>query len=530
MKKLNKWFFTGLIVIALLPILPGIILALGAMSPILIVLIFFGVAYKFWPGFAPIRWLADFLSGIVSGIARGISFLFGAVPFPSFGSARFMNGFDRWGLIGRSQKGLLIDGNKYRLSEKASFESVLTVGGMGRGKTSIFLIPNLLTAADASYVVTDTSGEIYERTSGYLASKGYQIKVLNLMDMNRSDQYNPLVQARSYTDLSLLAGTLIRSAYPNSGSDQQFWNAGAEKLTRVFINCLSNHGNPYYQNLANIRHLIANFDTHHSPPGQLGRMDQFVLQNTQSDPSTFADYQAIANGNPKTIASILTTADVALSPLGDPALANLLSANTIDFSDLRQRKTIIYVMVRQQQLTHYQFLLNLFYTDLINSLLGSLANTDRPVYLLLDEFGHLQIPQFDVFSTTARKYRVGFWIFLQSLAQLEARYGRDRAKITLDGLQTEIYLPGSNLTTARSIEQRLGTLMSAHSKAAKPLMNADQIIRMKDNQALLLHSNKRPMLMKTRPYFRNRGLRSRASRNPKQLPSVQINSCSLIQI
>ena len=195
------------------------------------------------------------------------------------------------------------------------------------------------------------------------------------------------------------------------------------------------------------------------------RLDQFVLNNTQTDPSTFTDYQAIANGNPKTISSILTTADVALSPLGDPAVANLLADNTIDFADLRQRKTIIYVMVRQQQLGHYQFLLNLFYTDLINSLLNSLSQIDRPVYLLLDEFGHLQIPGFDVFSTTARKYKVGFWIFLQSLAQLETRYGRDGAKIITDGLQTEIYLPGVDLGTAHTLEQRLGQLSTANGKA-----------------------------------------------------------------
>jgi len=530
MKKFNKWFFIVIVVIALIPILPGIIPALGAIAPILVVLVFFGVAYKFWPGFRPIGWLADILSGIVSGFATAIGFLFGAIPLPGQSNARFMNSFDRWGLIGKGQSGLLIDGHKNRLSEKASFESVLTVGGMGRGKTSTFLIPNLLTATNASYVVTDTSGEIFDRTSGDLVSKGYQIKVLNLMDLSRSDKYNPLAKALNYTDLSLLAGTLIRSAYPNASSDQQFWNAGAEKLIRIFVNCLANHGDPAFQNLANVRHLIANFDTHHSPPGKLSRMDNFVLNNTQNDPSTFADYQAISNGNPKTIASILTTADVALAPLGDPALANLLSANTIDFTDLRNRKTIIYVLVRQQQLTHYQFLLNLFYTDLINSLLSSLANIDRPVYLLLDEFGHLQIPQFDIFSTTARKYRVGFWIFLQSLAQLEARYGRDIARIILDGLQTEIYLPGADLATARSIEQRLGTLASANGKSSKPLMNADQIIRMKDNRALLLHSNKRPMLMKTRPYFKIGNYVRKSKQAPYQLATNLHHNFRLIQL
>ena len=97
-------------------------------------------------------------------------------------------------LLNRWHKGFLIDGHKRRLSQKVSFQSVLAVGGMGTGKTSTLVLPNLYTLAneELSFVVTDTSGELYEQSSQYLADKGFNIVTFNLMDVHASERYNPL--------------------------------------------------------------------------------------------------------------------------------------------------------------------------------------------------------------------------------------------------------------------------------------------------------------------------------------------------
>lgn len=527
----NKGFLKWILIIGLIPVVPGLIVSIGSASPLLLLIILLFLAYKFIPGFRPFSMtfsaIGTVLRGIGYAIALPFAFLAGRIPIGQRG-ARFMPFYERFGLIGVGEKGFLVDGHRLRLSEKASFESIITVGGMGRGKSSTFVIPNLLTLDGPSFVVADTSGEIYDRTSGDLARRGYQIKVLNLMDMTASDQYNPLARLKTFTELSQAAGILIRAAYPNPSPEQQFWNAGAEKLIRVFVNCLHNLGHPDHINLPNIRHLIANFDNHLTPAGQLSKIDRFVLGATQNDPATFTDYQALANGNAKTISSMVTTADVALSPLGDPDLSRLLAGNSIDFGELRRRKTVLYILVKQQQMSHYLFLLNLFYTDLFDSLLNSTTNIDRPVYLLLDEFGHLQIPNFQVFATTARKYRVGFWIFLQSLAQLESRYGRDDAKTILEGLQTEIYLPGIGYDTAQWLERRMG--QAQNGKQQKPLMTADEIIRMKDKHALMLHSNKRPVKLKTKPYFKQGGMARKSKRPPAALPTIPPGQSPLVPL
>jgi hypothetical protein len=50
-------------------------------------------------------------------------------------------------------------------------------------------------------------------------------------------------------------------------------------------------------NLANVKHLIAQFDAHLPQAGQLSRIDQLVLDATRGDPSTFSDYQGFTGGN-----------------------------------------------------------------------------------------------------------------------------------------------------------------------------------------------------------------------------------------
>lgn len=448
-------------------------------------------------------------------------------------SARWMGLIEQKLLLNRWHRGFVVDGRNKRLSEKKSFQSVLTVGGMGRGKSSTLVIPNLLTLDDCSFVISDTSGELFELTSGYLAKKGYTIRVFNLMDTRKSERYNPLAALSGYTDIAQAAHVIVRSSLSNQGEDA-FWRAGAEKLIRILIQCLQNRGEPEVTNLANVRHLLNNFDSLRG--GATSRIDQFVIESTLQDPSTYDDYKGFLSGNSRTIESFISTADVALSALGNPDIAALTSSSSIDFAALRKRKTALYIIARQQDLRFYGFLLNLFYTNLFNSLISERDSSHLPVYLLLDEFGHLILPDFAIFATTARKYRVAFWVFLQSFTQLESRYGEKEAHTIREGLQTEIYLPGIGIDTAQELERRMGTVKipidrgsGATTHVNENLIDAQEIIQMKDNEVLIVHSNKSPLLVNTTPYYRQRTLLKAANHPSYPLPiTPELRHLSLV--
>lgn len=527
--KFNKILIIIIVVLALLPVIPALLVAL---SPVAVLLIVLGGVVGLRPlrrvVFGLIGGIVNAVSGILNGIGRALGLSLGWLFTGGDKSAKFMGGFEKARLLSSRNQGILIDGKSARLSEAASYESVLIQGGMGRGKTSTFVMPNLLMPPKTrpSFVVTDTSGEIFQNSSGYLASLGYQVRVLNLMDPSRSETYNPLARATRPQEIAELAKTLVQSSTGQIGHlpNDPFWQQAAEKLIRIMAQCLLNQPDARLRNLANLRHLITGFDAHVVPNGQLGKIDDFVLASTQSDQSTYQAYKAFVQGNLKTIQSVLMSADVALDPIATPEMAALTATNSFDFSELRQRPTVIYVIVNQTQMELYAFLLNLFYAELFRSLLRNQQNPGRPVWLLLDEAGHLSIPGFEVFGTTARKYKVAFTLFLQSMAQLESRYGPLGARTIQEALATEIYLPGMALDTARSLEARLGR------RAKAPLMAANELIRMKDNQALLLQSNNLPVILKTKRYFNRASLQRRSAKAPAVLPTNPSGHPPLIQL
>lgn len=70
--------------------------------------------------------------------------------------------------------------------------NVLVVGGSGAGKTFSYCKPNVM-QANSSYVILDPKGEILRDTGYLLKLKGYEVKVLDLINMDKSHCYNPFV-------------------------------------------------------------------------------------------------------------------------------------------------------------------------------------------------------------------------------------------------------------------------------------------------------------------------------------------------
>jgi hypothetical protein len=97
-------------------------------------------------------------------------------------------------LLSRWEKGFNLTGRR-SLSVKLSYQNALIVGGTGVGKSSILLIPSLMTM-QGSFVVHDPSGELYMRSTGYLNEKGYEVKILNFARPEASSGYNPLQRAQ----------------------------------------------------------------------------------------------------------------------------------------------------------------------------------------------------------------------------------------------------------------------------------------------------------------------------------------------
>lgn len=423
------------------------------------------------------------------------------------GRARWMNGRERQAYLSAGHDGLAFGAGR-RLSREESAKNLVLLAPTGSGKTTRYVIPNLLQLT-GSAVVTDPSGEIYRATSGALARRGYRIQVLQPAAPEGSLGFNPLACFASAQELRRLATILCESGE----TSERFWTIGAVNILTLCLKVLSAIGDARYLNLANARWLLNHIGTESESMRRT-----FARFLGEAD---FADFSAFLAQDPKVSASLLSSARAALDLWSDPEVAKLTAAHTVEIERLRRQETVIYLIVPEHKIRYFSVILNLFYTACFEHCLsawdeGSPAANARllPVSFFLDEFGNLgRIDNFAGIITTLRKRRCSVSLILQEKAQLEALYGRlDAQTIFSGGCGHKLFFSGLDTETCRSLEQALGqntvydTYYEGVSEHARvlgvPLRRADEIRMLPPDQAILLSGREPPALLTIPPYFR----------------------------
>ena len=123
-----------------------------------------------------------------------------------------------------------LDGRKHRRNL-----NLLICGGSGAGKTRFFAKPNVM-QCNSSMVILDPKGEIVRDTGELLEKKGYSVKVLDLINMDKSHCYNPFVYLKNDNDVQKLVTNLFKSTTPKgSQSNDPFWDTAASMLLLSLI-------------------------------------------------------------------------------------------------------------------------------------------------------------------------------------------------------------------------------------------------------------------------------------------------------
>tara|TARA_R110002096_G_scaffold24760_41_gene78143 strand:+ start:2628 stop:4163 length:1536 start_codon:yes stop_codon:yes gene_type:complete len=443
-------------------------------------------------------------------------------------SSRFLRWWEQRRFMHGAKRGLLIDGHGKRLSEHDSFQHLALISPTGGGKTTSYIVPNLLTLDNCSIVVTDPSGELYNATSGYLARKGFTLRVLNLQEPSKGFGYNPVAKANSFAEIDKLANILIRSSNPVTRPGDDVWYSQPAALISIFLRCLKNTGHSEWQNLHNVLHLIQNWDC--SSENRRSLVRDFVACYALEDQAILNQFKGFVAGNPKMVASFITMATDALKLLNNPEIAAMMSRDEFDFHALRREKTVVFLVVPETDANLYRFILNTFWSQFFDAQKESRYKSEGyPVYCLMDEFGHSRIPDFATISTTIRKYHVSLSIILQSVAQLREQYGPNDANTILSGgMRSKLFYSGLDLETSQMVEQMLGrkrvALQSGLGHREEALLGADRIRRLWSDEAIYVLSNEEPTLLRTTPFFRNPKLKRRTRLPAEPLPSSRRTS------
>ena len=410
-------------------------------------------------------------------------------------------------------------------------KNVLVFGGSGSGKSAAYVKPNILQKL-GSYVITDPKGELYRETSGYLKANGYNVKVLNLVDPQFSNRYNPLAHIRDYSDVDIIAHTIVAGGEGDGGgkSADPFWDNTAKMLLKACIYYVISVLPEEERNLSSCLNIVRAGGSDESI------FDRLFVGELKPDHPGRKEYEGIRVGADKTKQSIAISLVSKLSHFDSPNMQRLTTSNDIDFEELGEKKTAVYVISPDSHST-YNYILTIFYGQLLQRLY---ALADRcggalhqPVYLLLDEFANIgKIPDFNQKLSTSRSRLISMSIIVQSIDQLIDLY-KDLHENIIANCDTQLFLGSQSIKTCEYFSKSLGqTTLTFQTKSknrdekdaktqsytygeqrqGRELMTIDELKRMPYDDMIILIRGLKPIYTKKAWYFKFHPERDNAKR------------------
>lgn len=340
--------------------------------------------------------------------------------------------------------------------------NVLVIGGTGSGKTRYYVKPNLM-QMHSSYVITDPKGLIVKECGKMLAENGYKVRILNLIDMEQSDKYNPFNYIRNEKDILKLITNLIKntnSAQNKSADD--FWEKAETALLQALFGYVFYEAAPEERNIKTVMQMIQLAEVHEEDENFQSPLDIMFEELKAEKPDHFAckQYHIFKLAAGKTAKSILVSLGVRLSPFYISALENLVSDDTIELDTIGSQKTALFVIISDSDHT-FNFMAAIMYQQLFDILFHKADNEyggrlPFHVRFLLDEFANIgQIPNFEVYVATMRSREISVNVILQNVAQLKGIY-KDHWETITGNCDTLLFLGGKEQSTLEYISKMIG--------------------------------------------------------------------------
>lgn len=407
-----------------------------------------------------------------------------------------------------------LDGRRHRRNL-----NTLVIGGSGAGKTRFFGKPNLM-QCNTSFVVLDPKGEQLRDVGNLLEKEGYVIKVVDLINMNRSHCYNPFRYIKDDKDVLKLITNLIRNTTPKgSQTNDPFWEKSETALLEALCLYLLHEAPEEEQNFTMVMEMIAAAEVKEDDEEYQSPLDELFERLEIRNPNSLAlkQYKIYKQAAGKTAKSILISVGVRLSAFNLESIASLTAIDELELDLVGERKTAIFAVIPDNDST-FNFLIGMLYTQLFQMLYyqadivhgGALP---VPVHFLMDEFANVALPdEFDKLLSTMRSRLIFVSIIIQNLAQIKGLY-KDSWESIVGNCDTLYYLGGNEQSTHKFMSEylgketldtntygkssgRSGNYSTNYQQAGRELLTPDEVRLLDNDYGLLFIRGERPVFDK----------------------------------
>lgn len=400
----------------------------------------------------------------------------------------------------------------------------LVVGGSGAGKTRNYVTPNILQCS-GSMVVFDPKGESVRATGRILEKKGYKVKVLDLINMEKSLRYNPFRYITCENDVQRVATMMFKATgKPGQESHAQdpYWENAAEEVLLAIMLYLYYEAPQDEQNFGMVMDMVRGItktDDEEDDGNDISPLDMLFLELKVRNPEHpalkyYQDFMGLPN---KTLQTIKSTLTAKLSKFNLQELISLTNTDELELDRMGEEKIALFCVTPDMD-TSFNFLVSVLYLQAFQRL-AYIADKKfngllpLPVHFIMDEFANVALPDdFEKIQSVIRSRGVSMSIILQNISQLKALF-KDTWESIVGNCDEFLYLGGNEQSTHKYVSELLGketldtnTYGKTHGtkgsfstndqQTGRELLTPDEVRMLDNRECILFIRGERPVLDK----------------------------------
>lgn len=418
--------------------------------------------------------------------------------------------------------------------------AVALVGPSRCGKTTAAVTGIL--EWDGPAILSSVKSDLLAATVGHRSHVG-EVRIFDPTNSTgySSSGWSPLARAGTITGARRCARNLVETLVDTGTENIGMWKNLAEYLL-AGLAFVAHHSEG--RDMANVVEWVLTQDRpQQNFPGEVSLLMAELLGHP--DPAVARDAQLASSfllmawsQEDRTRSSVYVTATAAVEAWADPAVAATTATHDIDLDWLLSGANTLYLCAPIEDQKRLAPAFGGVLNDLIRQVYEVTTRTGRPLetdlLIVLDEAGNTPLDLLPEYASTLAGARVLLVTIWQSIAQITSTYST-RSGIVLTNHLSKLFYSG--LSDEDSVayvgrvlgDEEIGTRQFGVDLGASGRQNLSEMTsrvglvqphclrQMVPGDALLVHASLPPAHIRTRAYYRERGLRARVALEPKDI-------------
>lgn len=375
---------------------------------------------------------------------------------------------------------VISDGKTAYIDVSDAHTAVYAISGMKKSICVFMPLIYTLVRGGEDMLITDPKGELYARTAGFAASCGYNVLCLDFRTLDK-DAINILeYPARVYRDSDKDKGLMMLSDIVNVLAQDQRSHAKDPFWPDTGAQWCNSTGALMFDSYPKIEQInILNWSDYNNR--ESADLVKEIVSMIPDGNTTKTALKETLSAAENTLRSILITASSFLSMFKqNNKLARMLAHSTFNLEDLCKKKTALYIITDDTTTTAdaiVGIIISQIQTFLVDKAYNNGGKLDTRFNFIMDEFASFAIPDMDKALATHRSRGIRYYLCVQTLAGLKAKYQHPEALLANCG--NTLFLGSTESELLDKISAQCGTTHITPSGTEKPLVSQAELMTLK---------------------------------------------------